>query len=193
MADGRRSLRPLQLRGAATSPFSARALRSPGGEERLAGGVVAVVADAGERHLRRPARSRRCGVPGAGRHHGLPPAHGHGPADLGELPLQVVQEVGRADQVVARRPWRGGAHRGPEDRVAAVARERSVTGLISLLWRDVDPYEGPVVLLTLDADDPRDQSTFEVRGALAGRLGEGALQEGMRVRVDCRSETVEVV
>jgi len=74
-----------------------------------------------------------------------------------------------------------------------VARERSVTGRISLLWRDVHPYEGPVLLLTLDPDDPRDQSTFEVRGPLADRLGEGALDEGMRVRVDCRSETVELV
>jgi hypothetical protein len=74
-----------------------------------------------------------------------------------------------------------------------VAAERSVTGAISLLWRDVDPYAGPVVLLSLDPDDPGDQSTFEVRGALADRLGEGALEEGMRVRVDCRSETVEVV
>jgi hypothetical protein len=73
-----------------------------------------------------------------------------------------------------------------------VAGARSVTGEIALIWRDVHPYEGGVVLLTLDPDDPRDQSTFEVRGPLADRLAE-ALEEGMRVRVDCRAETVEVV
>jgi hypothetical protein len=69
----------------------------------------------------------------------------------------------------------------------------SITGEVSLLWRERDRYDGEVLLLTLDPDDPLAQSTFEVRGALAGRLDEDALSEGMRVRVDLRSETVEVV
>ena len=73
-----------------------------------------------------------------------------------------------------------------------MAAAHSVTGEISLLWRDVHPYEGDVLLLSLDVDDPSDQNTFEVRGPLVARLGD-ALEEGMRVRVDCRAETVEVV
>jgi len=68
----------------------------------------------------------------------------------------------------------------------------SVVGEISLIWHDVDAYHGDVMLLSLDTDEPLAQSTFEIRGALAGRL-EGALAEGMRVRVDCRPETVELV
>lgn len=70
---------------------------------------------------------------------------------------------------------------------------RSITGEVSLLWQDVDPYAGDVILMTLDPDEPLQMDTFEIRGDLALRLKDGALEEGMRVRVDCRAETVEVV
>jgi hypothetical protein len=71
--------------------------------------------------------------------------------------------------------------------------EQSITGEISLLWQDVDPYRGDVILISLDTDEPLELNTFEIRGELAGRLKDGVLEEGMRVRVDCRAETVEVV
>jgi len=71
--------------------------------------------------------------------------------------------------------------------------QQSITGEISLLWQDVDPYEGDVILLSLDPDEPMRMNTFEIRGALAGRLKGGVLEEGMRVRIDCRAETIEVV
>lgn len=70
---------------------------------------------------------------------------------------------------------------------------RSITGEISLLWEDVDPYAGDVILMTLDTDEPLQMNTFEISGELAGRLKDGALEEGMRVRVDCRAETIEIV
>lgn len=69
----------------------------------------------------------------------------------------------------------------------------SITGEVTLLWEEVDPYEGRVILITLDTDEPMRLDTFEIRGEVAGRLPAGALAEGMRVRVDCRAETVEVV
>ncbi len=69
----------------------------------------------------------------------------------------------------------------------------SITGEVSLLWRDVDAYHGDVILLTLDADDPRDQDTFELKGDLAARFPDGALDEGDRVRIECRGDVVEVV
>ena len=71
--------------------------------------------------------------------------------------------------------------------------EQSITGEISLIWHDVDPYRGDVILMTLDTDEPLRMNTFEIRGDLAERLKDGVLEEGMRVRVDCRAETVEVV
>lgn len=71
--------------------------------------------------------------------------------------------------------------------------DQSITGEISLLWHDIDPYEGDVILMSLDTDEPMRMNTFEIRGELAGRLKERALEEGMRVRVECRAETVEVV
>lgn len=70
---------------------------------------------------------------------------------------------------------------------------QSITGEISLLWEDVDPYQGDVILMSLDTDPPLQLNTFELRGELAARLKDGVLAEGMRVRVDCRRETVEVV
>jgi hypothetical protein len=71
--------------------------------------------------------------------------------------------------------------------------EQSITGEISLLWQDVDPYHGDVILMSLDTDEPMRMNTFEIHGALAARLKDGVLEEGMRVRVDCRAETVEIV
>ena len=68
----------------------------------------------------------------------------------------------------------------------------SITGEISLVWHDNDPYGGEVLLISLDTDEPLAMNTFEVGGPLAERLS-GVLEEGLRVRVDCRSETVEVV
>jgi hypothetical protein len=69
----------------------------------------------------------------------------------------------------------------------------SVVGEIALLWQDVDEYAGDVLLMNLDTDVPLEMNTFEIRGDLATRLKDGVLEEGMRVRVDCRSETVELV
>jgi hypothetical protein len=69
----------------------------------------------------------------------------------------------------------------------------SITGEVSLLWQDADRYQGDVLLLSLDTDEPLQPNTFEIAGSLAARLKDGVLAEGMRVRVDCRSETVEVV
>jgi hypothetical protein len=71
--------------------------------------------------------------------------------------------------------------------------EQSITGAISLLWQDVDPYAGDVILMSLDTDEAMRLNTFEIRGDLAQRLKDGVLREGMRVRVDCRAEIVEVV
>lgn len=69
----------------------------------------------------------------------------------------------------------------------------SITGEIALLWQDVDPYEGDVILLTLDTDETLAMNTFELRGPLAERFKDGVLEEGMRIRVDCRSDVVEII
>lgn len=69
----------------------------------------------------------------------------------------------------------------------------SISGEISLLWQDVDPYQGDVLLLSLDTDETLAMNTFELRGPLAERFKDGVLEEGMRVRIDCRSETIEMV
>ncbi len=71
--------------------------------------------------------------------------------------------------------------------------EQSIDGEISLLWQDVDRYQGDVILMSLDTDEPMRMNTFEISGELAARLKDGALEEGMRVRVHCRAETIEVV
>jgi hypothetical protein len=73
-----------------------------------------------------------------------------------------------------------------------VAVER-ITGEISLLWQDVHPYAGDVLLMTLDTDEPMRMNTFEISGDLAARLKDGVLEEGMRVSVECRAETIEMV
>jgi hypothetical protein len=69
----------------------------------------------------------------------------------------------------------------------------SICGEVSLLYEDVDHAGGDVILMSLDPDEVLAFNTFEVRGELATRLKDGAIAEGMRVRVDCRSETIEVV
>ena len=69
----------------------------------------------------------------------------------------------------------------------------SITGEISLLWQDVDPYHGDVLLMSLDTDEPMRMNTFEIAGELAVRLKDGVLEEGMRVRVECRREIIEVI
>ncbi len=74
-----------------------------------------------------------------------------------------------------------------------MAETVSITGEISLLWRDVDPYHGDVILLTLDTDQPLVMDTFELKGDLARRFPEGTLDEGDRVQIDCTSDTIEVV
>lgn len=74
-----------------------------------------------------------------------------------------------------------------------MAETVAITGEISLLWRDVDPYRGEVILLSLDTDEVLALNTFELGGELARRFPEGALEEGMRVRIDCRADTMEVV
>jgi hypothetical protein len=68
----------------------------------------------------------------------------------------------------------------------------SVTGEIRLLWRQRDRYRGEVLLLTLEPEDPGAQSTFELFGPLAGRVG-AEVAEGLRVRVVLQDETVELV
>ena len=47
--------------------------------------------------------------------------------------------------------------------------------------------------MTLDTDEPMRMNTFEISGELAARLKDGVLEEGMRVRVECRAETIEMV
>jgi hypothetical protein len=103
-----------------------------------------------------------------------------------------VEQVGRSDEQVAGRAGggRGDAHAPVDWRDVSV---QSITGEISLLWEDVDPYAGDVILMSLDPDEPMSMNTFEIRGPLAVRLKDGALREGVRVRVECRAETVEVV
>lgn len=62
-----------------------------------------------------------------------------------------------------------------------------------MLWQETDPYRGEVLLVTLDTDVPLQPDTFELEGELAERLKDGVLEEGMRVRVECRAETIEMV
>ncbi len=69
----------------------------------------------------------------------------------------------------------------------------SITGEVSLLWQETDPYRGEVLLVSLDTDVPLQPNTFEIEGDLAERLKDGVLGEGMRVRVECRAETIEMV
>ena len=61
---------------------------------------------------------------------------------------------------------------------------QSITGEISLLWQDVDPYAGDVLLMTLDTDEPMRMNTFEISGELAARLKDGGEQRIGRSYVD---------
>ena len=69
----------------------------------------------------------------------------------------------------------------------------SITGEIALLWQDVDPYEGDVILITLDTDEVLALNTFELRGEVAQRYKDGVLEEGMRIRVECRTDVAEII
>lgn len=69
----------------------------------------------------------------------------------------------------------------------------SISGEVSLLYEDTDHTGGDVLLISLDPDEVLAFNTFEVHGDLATRYKAGVLEEGMRVRVDCRSETIEVI
>ena len=68
-----------------------------------------------------------------------------------------------------------------------------ISGEISLLWQDVDPYHGDVLLLNIIPDEVLRMDTFELRGPLAERFKDGVLVEGMHVRILCESDTIEVV
>jgi hypothetical protein len=68
-----------------------------------------------------------------------------------------------------------------------------ITGEISLLWQDVDPYRGDVILLNIIPDEMLRMDTFDLQGPLAERFKDGVLTEGMRVEVHCETDTIEVV
>lgn len=69
----------------------------------------------------------------------------------------------------------------------------AISGEISLLWQDRDPYKGDVLLVNIVPDEMLQFDTFELHGELATRFVDGALSEGMRVRIICASDTIEVV
>ena len=68
-----------------------------------------------------------------------------------------------------------------------------ISGEISLLWQDVDPYHGDVLLMNIIPDRVLSMDTFELRGPLAARFKDGVLEEGMRIRILCETDTIEVV
>lgn len=68
-----------------------------------------------------------------------------------------------------------------------------ITGEISLLWQDVDPYRGDVILLNIVPDEMLRMDTFDLAGPLAERFKDGVLEEGMRIEVHCETDTIEVV
>ena len=67
------------------------------------------------------------------------------------------------------------------------------SGEISLLWQDVDPYHGDVILLNIIPDELLRMDTFELRGPLAMRFKDGVLVEGMHIRILCETDTIEVI
>jgi hypothetical protein len=69
----------------------------------------------------------------------------------------------------------------------------AISGEISLLWQDVDPYAGDVILLNIIPDEVLRMDTFELRGPLATRFKDGVLEEGMRIEIRCVTDTIEVV
>jgi hypothetical protein len=48
----------------------------------------------------------------------------------------------------------------------------AISGEISLLWQDVDPYRGDVILLNIIPDEMLRMDTFELAGRLAERFKE---------------------
>lgn len=69
---------------------------------------------------------------------------------------------------------------------------RSYCGEIAMLFEDRHAYRGRVLLVTLDTDVPLELNTFEIVGDVADRLVD-VLEEGLRVRIDCRGDVMEVV
>jgi hypothetical protein len=69
----------------------------------------------------------------------------------------------------------------------------AISGEISLLWQDIDPYQGDVILLNIIPDELLRMDTFELRGPIAARCKDGVLEEGMRVQILCEMDTIEVV
>ena len=61
-----------------------------------------------------------------------------------------------------------------------------------MMFEDVHPYRGRLLLITLDTDIPLELNTFEVEGELAERMSD-VLEEGQVVRIDCRGDWQEVV
>jgi hypothetical protein len=74
-----------------------------------------------------------------------------------------------------------------------VSARVAISGEISLLWQDVDPYAGDVILMNIIPDEMLRMDTFELRGPLAARFKDGVLAEGMRVEIHCVTDTIEVV
>lgn len=61
-----------------------------------------------------------------------------------------------------------------------------------MLFEDDHAYRGRILLMTLDTDVILELNTFEIHGEVAERLS-GVLEEGQRVRVECRRDVMEVV
>src|SRR5689334_21879006 len=117
-------------------------------EVALAGRRVVGLDDPGQRDLGGPSGLGCADVLGRRGDDALPALDAHAPADLGELALQVVQQVGGPQEQVAPLPGRGRGHgRSVESAAVEVG---SITGEVSLLWRERDRYDGEVLLLTLD-------------------------------------------
>jgi len=64
---------------------------------------------------------------------------------------------------------------------------RTVRGTVEFIWDDAAH-----MLVTLDPEDPADPHTFELAGALRGRLA-GSLAEGDEVEVDFEAVPYEVL
>ena len=61
-----------------------------------------------------------------------------------------------------------------------------------MMFEDVHPYRGRLLLITLDTEIPLELNTFEVEGELGDRMST-VLEEGQVVRIDCRGDWQEVV
>lgn|GEM_PF-474821 len=101
-----------------------------------------------------------------------------------------MQKIGRTDERVVR----GCRSLSHDCRVCTQVSTRvAFTGEISMLWHTVDRYRGNVIQFTIDPDQMLDMDTFELTGELADRYIDGVLAEGMRVRIECIIDTIEVV